>query len=232
MLAFDHLVVFSKSIEKEVQDFTNQYDLIFSKGGNHEPWGTYNHVAFMSNNSYIEWLGINDSNKAKASDNPLIQHAAFANDQNHEGPIQFALRTQQMDNLIHHYQKNGVSYKGPFPGSRKKPDGTTLSWRMLFPEYEAGQNVKPFLIEWEKEGNHPPNQDMVNSVPFTAIQIGVSSINQEVEAFTNIYKLPEPEFSQNDYGQTIAEWPLENGDLQLVKGNHLNARFGHMIYSS
>ncbi|WP_194841355.1 VOC family protein [Salinibacillus xinjiangensis] len=231
MLAFDHLVVYGESIENDIEKASKQNEVVVVKGGHHEPWGTYNYLAFMNNNSYIEWLGIEDKEKAHASDNPLIQHTAYAHQQKMEEPIQFALRTNQMDKLIHHFNKQEIPYQGPFPGSRVKPDGSTLKWRMLFPKYQMNDEILPFLIEWEGEGNQPPNEESVNEMDFSTIQVGVSDIQKASKQFEQTYRLGQPKIIHNQNEHYIAEWPLDNGRLQLVKGEGLKANFGDLVMS-
>ncbi len=220
MLAFDHLVIVSNSIEQAAMEFGKQYNQLTIQGGNHENWGTYNYLSFMKNNSYIEWLGVKEEAKAAASDNPLIQQTAEATKKNIVGPITFAFRTTKMDELISYYDKEGISYKGPFPGRRTRPDGTLLKWRMLFPESTAYKGTLPFLIEWNGDGNRPTDPTQINETAFTSIAIGVDNIDE----FQVLYRLGEPKQDN--------KWVLENGTLLLHSNQGLEAQFEHIMIST
>src|SRR5699024_11019455 len=50
---------------------------------------------------------------------------------------------------VNHFKRHYIPYKGNFSGQRKNPDGTMITWRMLFPEYDFQTDMLPFLIEWE-----------------------------------------------------------------------------------
>jgi hypothetical protein len=230
MLAFDHLVLYYNSIEKAQQQTSDTYHITTVKGGHHGNWGTYNYLAFMNNNSYIEWLGIEDLDKANQSDNPLIQHTAWAKRKAKEGPIQFALRTNKMDDLIEHFKNHHIPFSGPYPGSRKKPDGTVLKWRMLFPKCEVRSVLLPFLIEWEGEGNRPSDQNHVNSASFSVIRVGVDSLEEDVKQFQLIYDLSDPEWIVIEPFMRIAEWQIGNGKIQLYQGEKLEAEFENVIF--
>lgn len=230
MLAFDHLVIFSQNPELDQEHASIQHGLITTKGGHHEQWGTYNYLSFMENRCYIEWIGIEDEKKVQTSDNPLIQHVGYASGRGFYGPIQFALRTQHMDQFLDHYDTNHIPYHGPFPGQRKRPDGTVMKWRMLFPDYDLKYNILPFLIEWEDGENHPPQINIVNEVHFSHIQMGVKNIKEMAHRLQEIYMLKDARFIETEKGNWKAEWDLENGFLQLVKHEGLTAKFDDLTF--
>src|SRR5690625_432064 len=189
MLALDH-IVFSGTDMDFHNESNNHHPIKAVKGGEHDHWGTYNYLAHFSNDSYLEWLGIRDYDKAKQSDNPLIKHLIYVSDQGKEGPFQFALRTNQLDKFVSHFEENDIPYKGPFQGNRNKPDGTQLKWRMLFPEYDYRTEVLPFLIEWQSP-NHISS--LYNPQTITAINIGSISTPK----FRQIYHLKPRKLLKN-----------------------------------
>ncbi|MBP2079835.1 VOC family protein [Oceanobacillus polygoni] len=160
MLALDHLIIAASDPKKTAQQFATKYSVKVIQGGKHHHWGTYNYLAYFKNDCYIEWLGIFDEVLARKSGNPLIHQLVAALANHVEAPIQYALRTNQMDAYIAHFNAEDISYTGPIPGSRKRPDGSTLNWRMLFPASES--TVLPFLIEWGAEKNVPKDSDSIN----------------------------------------------------------------------
>ncbi|WP_102029334.1 VOC family protein [Salirhabdus sp. Marseille-P4669] len=222
MLAFDHLVIYSSNIQDSIEAFQKEYNQFVLPGGHHENWGTYNYIAYMHNNSYIEWLGIEDIKRAEASDNPLIQQTANAYYSNLEGPIQFAFRTTDMDRFIHYYQNQRIKFNGPYPGSRKRPDGSIMKWRMLFPVDDSFDGILPFLIEWEGDGNRPNDRSKINQTTFSKIRIGTKQIKNSTSVFKRLYML------KDDPRHTEPEWQVENGSIHLVQNISLEARFEHI----
>ncbi|MHA6253033.1 VOC family protein [Oceanobacillus sp. CAU 1775] len=168
MLEIDHIVIASKNPEADAAKFGEMFSLDIVPGGRHTNWGTYNYLAFFENNSYIEWIGVFDETLARTSDNPLIQQLIEKVDLNEYGPFTFALRTNKMDASMDHFGKNNFSYEGPFPGSRKRVDGSTLSWRMLFP---TEKKMMPFLIEWGEQINQPEDKSKINNKQIASIII-------------------------------------------------------------
>lgn len=168
MLAIDHMVIASRNPEKDAQKFVEEHGVIVIEGGRHEAWGTFNFLAYFKNNSYIEWIGVFDEDLAKESENPLIRQTVSFLEHEESGLISYALRTTRMDEYIRYYEAKRIDYQGPFAGSRKKGDGSTLSWRMLFPDSETNL---PFLIEWGTEENLPLDETKINPKNITTIQV-------------------------------------------------------------
>lgn len=189
MLALDHIIFAGTQKDFSEEEYGQGSSIKAVKGGDHEIWGTYNYLAHFSNDSYIEWLGIKDYGKAKQVDIPLIKHLIYAADEGTNGPIQFALRTNQIDSFVAHFEKNEIPFKGPFNAQRTKPDGTILKWRMLFPEYDYKQEILPFLIEWGT-----PNQ--VSSL-FNPQAITSVTMNINIEKFRRFYQLKPRKLLKN-----------------------------------
>lgn len=165
MLAMDHLVLAAINPQQAAREFSKKHALEVVEGGKHELWGTYNYLAYFSNNSYIEWLGIFDEEIAKRSTNPLIAQLVDRLSNHEEGFFQFALRTENMDEYIEHFKKQDLTFTGPISGSRQKPNGSLLEWSMLFPDQ------LPFLIEWGDTRNLPDDPRFINEQQLGFVQI-------------------------------------------------------------
>lgn len=140
-------------------------------------------MAYFSNDSYIEWIGIFDKKIATQSENPLIKQIVNALDDNMEGPIQYALRTDKMDKYIDHFHKSTIPFTGPIPGSRRKPSGSRLEWRMLFPGDVSEQ--LPFLIEWGDVKNVPEDNRLINEQQIHTISAAINNFAK----FKDIYQI-------------------------------------------
>jgi len=188
MLSLDHIVFAGRDIQAATKEY-GDIALKSVKGGEHVNWGTYNYLAYFSNNCYLEWLTIYDAEKAEASENPLIQHLVHVLTTKKQGPFQFALRTTDLDAYVDHFQKNQIEFFGPIDASRQRPDGSILRWRMLFPTYDYSKETLPFLIEWGESESERFDVSLVNSQAITEIQFG----GIDKERFQQIYQLrPRP----------------------------------------
>ncbi|QDP39134.1 VOC family protein [Radiobacillus deserti] len=210
MLAFDHIVYAAEDAEHAQKEYSVKRGLLTVKGGNHEKWGTYNYLCYLFNDSYIEWLSISDERKASKSDNPLIKQLYQVLQERKSGGIQFALRTTDMDSMLNHFQTTGVEFEGPFAGSRQRPDGSVLEWRMLFPKSDVEGETLPFVIEWGSTVNKPENPSFVNREKFSTIHLGVPNPQETANKLASIYQLEASE---------PLEFSLENGTLLVREGN-------------
>lgn len=206
MLEIDHIVIAAKNPAKAAQYFGEKHGIVTIEGGRHSNWGTYNYLAYFSNDCYIEWLGIFDENLAMKSDNPLVQRLVSGLNNDTEGMIQFALRTNNMDGYVTHFSKISLSFTGPIPGYRQKPDGSDLHWRMLFPEKKL-----PFLIEWDNGKNIPQDAGMINKQQLKTIAFG----RNEAEIFKKAFQF-------DSAGELIL---LENGKIEFNTKRQLDFSF-------
>ncbi|HLR55037.1 MAG TPA: VOC family protein [Pseudogracilibacillus sp.] len=173
MLYLDHVIWTGQDIEGISAKYGADFQVKSVKGGEHEDWGTFNYLTFFSNSCYMEWLGVRDVNKAKQLDHPLIQHLMYTLEHKQNGPFQFALRTDRMNDYIKHFTEKGIPFKGPFHGHRTQPNGNTLSWKMLFPTYDftKGETL-PFLIEWDQPESERIEVSLINNQAVTNLHFG------------------------------------------------------------
>ncbi|WP_052360567.1 VOC family protein [Oceanobacillus manasiensis] len=167
MLAIDHIVITAHDPKKAAEEFGKKYDVIVVKGGEHEKWGTHNYLAYFTNNCYIEWIGLFDKQLAFQSNNPLIKQVVKSLGDGVEKPIQYALRTEEMAKFEEQFKQERIAYHGPVSAGRSRPDGTTLSWKMLFPEPSTRL---PFLIEWAS-ANKPADPKLINQKKLSLLEI-------------------------------------------------------------
>lgn len=148
-LQFDHIIhyVFDPlEVSQELNDFgiLNQY------GGEHSRGGTFNTLSYFGL-KYIEYIGIKD---AKAFEDQIPQLAKFspiaalAKRRNEEGLIAIALRSSNLKTLANKLHEKGASVEGPYPLSRKTPQGETLSWELLYAGEDQLEIPLPFFIDW------------------------------------------------------------------------------------
>ncbi|MEH7346857.1 VOC family protein [Bacillus sp. JJ1532] len=147
-LQLDHIVHFIKGDPKKAIEAWQKLGLQAVMGGSHEKWGTFNSLLYNST-SYIEFLAIENEEIAQNSDNPLITQLV-SDLQREEGIGQICFRTTDILTVKKELEKKGCKTFPIFPGSRKRKDGSTIKWKMLFLNQESTLPL-PFFIEWEQQ---------------------------------------------------------------------------------
>jgi hypothetical protein len=145
---FDHLVHFTDSPE-DAGATLKSLGLHVVEGGKHEDGGTYNLLNYYGL-SYIELIGVFDKKGADAPAEKFSLRDTFQKDNYANGFSKFALRLENLDKAAEHFKGLGFEVNGPVPLSRKKPDGSVLSWKLLFVGNDEDALEWPFFIDWEE----------------------------------------------------------------------------------
>lgn len=66
----------------------------------------------------------------------------------------WAVHRDDIESLAKKFQQSGLRILGPWPGSRKQPDGRIVSWKS-FSLADDRHGLLPFFIEWGKDSVHP-----------------------------------------------------------------------------
>jgi len=67
-----------------------------------------------------------------------------------EGPVSYALATDDIEAEAEGIRAAGRSVIGPFAMERLRPDGTKLSWRLVVPGDGSYRRPWPFFIQWDQ----------------------------------------------------------------------------------
>ncbi len=68
--------------------------------------------------------------------------------------VDWAVHTSNIAAVAERWRKAGLTFHGPTPGSRARPDGTMLHWQTLNLDNER-DGLLPFFIEWGAGSVHP-----------------------------------------------------------------------------
>jgi catechol 2,3-dioxygenase-like lactoylglutathione lyase family enzyme len=143
----DHLLLGCNDLDRGVAFVEEHTGVRAAFGGVHPGRGTRNALLSLGEKHYLEIIapdpqqpGAPDTRDLqKLSEPRLVGWAA------HPGEItQFAERLRAAH----------ISFEGPTPGSRKRPDGRLLQWNTLNLENDES-GLLPFFIEWTAGTIHP-----------------------------------------------------------------------------
>ena len=149
MYKLDHIVHFVSSPEHAMEQLTQQ-GLHVVEGGQHEQWGTRNALCYFDS-TYIELIGIYDHEKFReASRVPFSLHETYVKNYYEDGLTRVALSTTTIEEDAKKFQQMGFKVIGPEHFSRTRPDGSVVSWQLLYLGSDDLQLNLPFFIQWDQ----------------------------------------------------------------------------------
>lgn len=138
-MRLDHVVHVTKDLNATADAF-RRLGFHVVPGGSHPRWGTHNALIYFDL-TYIELVAVRERHVAEESDfGAGVLTALRAG----EGPATVALATDDIDRATKLLMERGLTVNGPNPGSRERPDGSVVAWRLALPEWP-----RPFLIQWD-----------------------------------------------------------------------------------
>jgi hypothetical protein len=148
-LKFDHFVHLTPDPTKALEAF-QEHGLHAVQGGRHEDHGTFNTLSYFGL-SYVELIGVFDETLAtQAGAVKYSLRETFVKNDYVSGPQRIALRSTNLEALAEHLSSLGYDVNGPVDMSRRRPDGSLLSWKLLFAGTSDEAFNLPFFIEWNE----------------------------------------------------------------------------------
>lgn len=210
-LSLDHLVHFTNASPASAAEILQKLGLHAVAGGRHELWGTHNSLCYFDL-TYLEFLAIENRTVAEnAAGNGLIKQIV-ADLPEREGVATVALRTNEIEQWAQRLKEKGLRVTGPLPGSRKRADGSVISWKMLFAETDNSLLPLPFLIEWG-QSDEERRQDLTSRgiiAPHPAGDVRIKHVAYAVRQLT-----PTVDRLREIYGATAGE-PYHDASLQAT----------------
>ena len=130
----------ARDLEAAGTAFAERHGLASVPGGRHPAWGTENRIVALGRGSYLELVAVADPEAAAASD---FGRGVLAAVEAGDGLAGWAVATDDLDGVA---RRLGLEVSG---GSRIRPDGTTLSWRLAGVRLAMSTGAFPFFIQWD-----------------------------------------------------------------------------------
>lgn len=179
----DHIVI----LTGDLPEATRSYETLgfaVELGGVHPEWGTENALISLSDGSYIELLSVRDPELAR-------RHRLW---QRPDGHIRhageyggYALSTDDVEGDVVRIRNGGLVFESPQSGSRRRPDGKTVRWRLAF----SGQPDLPFLIQDETPRElriAPSTQGLGLHARIAEVVVVVSELAEVVRAYSQLLR--------------------------------------------
>ena len=145
----DHLVYATPDLADGVAQVERLLGVTAIPGGQHPGAGTRNALIRLGEETYLEIIGPDP-------DQPMPSGPRrFTIDELKTGRlVTWAAKGAELEAIVEKAKGHGIDLGRVRSGSRKRPDGTLLSWRLTVSPDLTGDGVVPFFIDWGKTA-HP-----------------------------------------------------------------------------
>lgn len=222
---FDHVVHYLNKPEGIIPTLEKE-GLHAVEGGRHEGRGTYNALSYFDL-SYIEFLGAYDEELVENSDPhhhsmvETIIEKGFA-----ENIVRFAARTTNIEAAAEHFKQLGATVNGPFPMFRKRPDGSVISWQLLYVGEENDSLKLPFIIQWDDHDEKRRKEQIEHGVigkqlpttHFEGVTFAVKNAQETAEKWSKYLELPiKIQYEDALLNAKVVVLDLPGGELQFAE---------------
>jgi Glyoxalase-like domain len=160
--SLDHVILGCNDLDAGVDYVYRHTGVRAAAGGVHPGAGTKNALLSLGELRYLEIIAPDPLQSA--STDP--RHVASLKN---PALVGWAVHRRDLNEFASTLRSRGVECVGPKPGSRSRPNGTTLNWKSLTLTDDS-DGVLPFFIEWDGNSLHP-SVDAPTGCRLTAISI-------------------------------------------------------------
>lgn len=148
MTKLDHILWGTRALSECEELFKSLCGLTLSGGGAHPGFGTHNTLASLGGGRYFEAIA---PDPAQTQRSPRAQQlAAFSQPR----LMTFAVAGRDLEGYAARVRQAGIDTSDIIEMSRTRPDGVTLSWRLVYPSSRKWGDHIPFMIDWGNS-EHP-----------------------------------------------------------------------------
>lgn len=207
-LDIDHLILLARDLDEAHRWMADSHGLTSVVGGHHQGHGTANRIVPLGE-EYIEIMAVVDPEEAEQS--PMGRWALAVG--SHPPTLAaLCIRTDDAEAIA---ARLGLD---PIPMSRQRPDGTTISWRLVAVERTFSGEAPVFFIEWHGDPSlHPGRMEAVHDTqPTGPLRVTLSGDPDEIEQSLGAHSLPI-EVVAGPPGIIRAVLPADAGDVVFAE---------------
>lgn len=192
---FDHAVVAVSDLEQAIEAYRCLGFDVFP-GGRHEHRGTHNALIRFDGGEYIELLSVYDPDKALHSGLNGRVLAEFLRERE-GGLVGHCYATHDIEAEATRMREAGLEVVGPFGMRRERPDGRTLTWRLLVPVDVPWRRRWPFFIQWDDPGEKRLTTEVLGEHPnganaVTEVAVGVCDLEEAMSLYSILFDAEPP----------------------------------------
>lgn len=138
-LRVDHVIWAVDDLDSAAAQFRDEFGLASVVGGRHPGWGTANRIVPLGR-EYIELVAVVDRERAAGSEFGRAVLGAVSSQRRLLG---WAVETDDLEGVAERLSLDVTR------GSRARPDGSTLRWRLAGVGPALSSGALPFFIAWD-----------------------------------------------------------------------------------
>lgn len=160
-MQLDHLVYAGPDLALLTDALAGRHGLRAMPGGRHPSQGTHNALLGLGGGSYLELLAPDPEGEG----GDWARSIAYL-----DGPALHAwcLRVEDAGAVATALEEAGLIARRA-PGSRTRPDGSTLRWELVFAERAGFGGLMPFFVDWQ--GSAHPAADLPQAAGFVGLEL-------------------------------------------------------------
>lgn len=139
----DHLVFATPNLAAGVEQVEKLLGVKTVPGGQHPGAGTRNALIRLGELTYLEIIGP-DPDQQK----PTSSRRFDIDDLKSSRLVTWAAKSTDLDALVRNAKQHGVNLGQVQAGSRRRPDGVLLAWRLTVSRASNAGGIIPFFIDW------------------------------------------------------------------------------------
>jgi Glyoxalase-like domain len=144
----DHLVYATPNLATGLEQIERLLGVRAVPGGQHPGAGTRNALIGLGDETYLEIIGPDPDQPEPA------RPRRFGIDEL-KAPrlVTWAVKGADLEAIVENAKRHGVDLGQVQSGSRRRPDGVLLSWRLSVSPVLTADGIVPFFIDWGKTPN-------------------------------------------------------------------------------
>jgi len=144
----DHLVYAAVVMDDGCRLVAEALGIPPSPGGQHPRWGTRNALLSLGPTVYLEVMGPDRSARDPLRPRPFGLDGTAGSATSRPRLVTWAARSGDLERVVAIARADGVDLGEVQAGSRERPDGSTLAWRMTDLATPRESGIVPFFIDW------------------------------------------------------------------------------------
>jgi hypothetical protein len=203
----DHILLGCNDLQRGIGFVEEHTGVRAAFGGVHPGRGTQNALLSLGERRYLEIIAP-DPGQPDDKD-PLTIHLRKLSEPRIVG---WAAHPGDLSSFAKKLGDAGMAFEGPFPGSRKRPDGRVLHWETLTLK-DNRDGLLPFFIEWGADSKHPsedaPHGCKLES--FSAISANPDGLHKILKALSL-----EMAVAHGEKEQLVAKFVGSKGSFEIT----------------
>lgn len=203
----DHLVFAVPELDAGAARMEELLRVPTAPGGRHQGLGTHNRLVGLGPGRYLEIIAVDPEQPA-----PSRPRWFGVDDLTEPGLVTWCAKaTHGLGPLIARGREAGLDLGEVVEGSRRRPDGSLLSWTFSDPWARRAGGVVPFFIDWG--GSPHPSDDLPAVCTLHALRVEHPEPGR-VEGWLGAVGLDMP-VSEGDAPRVVASVETPNGIVEL-----------------